>query len=311
VTRALGAAGVILLAVVPLAAPVYYVNIGSQILVAAVFALSLNLLVGHAGLTSLGHAVYLGTTAYTVAWLTTRTATGHLAAAVVALAVALVMAAFFGVLALRGSGLTYLMITLALGQILWGVAYRWAALTGGENGISGMTRPRPFGLDLAAPRTFYVFALVITALVFAAMARLVRSPLGASIEGCRDQPRRMRALGHNVWLVQWVTCLIAGAGAAVAGLLYVYYYQFVAPPVLALTSSAEALLMVIAGGAATLAGPVVGAALVVVLKSVVSAYVPRWIMLLGIVFVLIMLFMPQGLVPGLRRLWRSPSRSAI
>jgi branched-chain amino acid transport system permease protein len=311
VTRALGAAVVILLALVPLVSPVYYVNIGSQILVAAVFALSLNLLVGYAGLTSLGHAVYLGMTAYTVAWLTTRMATSHLAAAVIAVAVTLVMAAFFGVLALRGSGLTYLMITLALGQILWGVAYRWASLTGGENGISGMTRPQPFGLDLAAPRTFYVFALVITTLVFAAIARLVHSPLGASIEGCRDQPRRMRALGHNVWLVQWVTCLIAGAGAAVGGLLYVYYYQFVAPPVLSLTSSAEALLMVIAGGAATLTGPLVGATLVVVLKNVVSAYVPRWVMLLGIVFVLIMVFMPQGIVPGLRRLWRSPSRSAI
>ena len=308
--RTLGIAVGLILAALPFAAPVYYVNIGSQILVAAVFALSLNLLVGYAGLTSLGHAAYLGVTAYIVAWLTTRAATGHLVAAGVAVTVALVMAAFFGVLALRGSGLTYLMITLALGQILWGIAYRWAALTGGENGISGMTRPRPFGLDLAAPRTFYGFALVITALVFLAIARLVHSPLGASIAGCRDQPRRMRALGHNVWLVQWVTCVIAGAGAAVGGLLYAYYYQFVAPPVLSLTTSAEALLMVIAGGAATLTGPLVGAALVVVLKNVVSAYVPRWVMLLGIVFVLIMLFMPQGLVPGLRRLWRSPSRSA-
>jgi branched-chain amino acid transport system permease protein len=120
----------------------------------------------------------------------------------------------------------------------------------------------------------------------------------------------MRALGHNVWLVQWVTCLVAGAGAAVGGLLYVYYYQFVGPPVLALTSSAEALLMVIAGGAATLSGPLVGATLVVLLKNVASAYVPRWVMLLGVVFVLIIVFMPQGLVPGLRRLWRSPSRSA-
>jgi branched-chain amino acid transport system permease protein len=311
VIRVLASAGGALVLALPLAAPAYYTNIASQIVVAAVFALSLNLLVGYAGLTSLGHAAYLGLAAYVVAWLTTRTATGHLAAALVALAAAAVVAAFFGVLALRGAGLVFLMITLALGQILWGVAYRWAALTGGDNGISGLTRPRPFGVDLTSPRAFYAFALVIALAVFAAIARLVHSPFGAGIEGCRDQPRRMRALGHNVWLVQWITYVVAALGAAIAGLLFIYYYQFVAPPTLSLTSSAEALLMVIAGGAATLTGPVVGAALVVVLKSVVSAYVPRWVMLLGVVFVVITVFMPQGIVPGLGRLWRSRSKSAI
>ncbi|HXG04155.1 MAG TPA: branched-chain amino acid ABC transporter permease [Candidatus Binatia bacterium] len=294
---------------VPVVAPPYYVNVASQILIAAVFASSLNLLVGYAGLTSLGHAAYLGFAAYTVGWLTTRAGLGHLAAAVLALGLTTIMAAFFGLLALRGTGLTFLMITLALGQILWGIAYRWVSLTGGDNGLTGLTRPRPLGLDLTPPAAYYLFTLAVTAVTLAGIAMYVRSPLGAAVQGSRDQPRRLQALGHNVWMVRWLTFVLAGAAAGVAGLLFVYYNQFVAPGVLALTSSAEALLMVIAGGAGTLPGPVVGAAIVVALKTIVSTYLTRWVMLLGVVFVLIVVFMPEGIVPGLARVWRTRWRS--
>lgn len=306
---AAGVAAVALLAV-PLVPAPYYINVASQILIAAVFALSLNLLVGYAGLTSLGHAAYLGVAAYAVGLLTTRGAFGHLTAAVIALLVTTVMAGFFGVLALRGTGLGFLMITLALGQILWGVAYRWVTLTGGDNGITGLTRPQPFGIDLAAPGPFYLFTLAVTAATAAVFAVFVHSPLGAAVEGARDQPRRMRALGHNVWVVRWLAFVLAGFGAGVSGLLFVYYNQFVGPSVLALTTSAEALLMVIAGGAGTLLGPVVGAATVVILKNVVSAYVTRWVMLLGAVFVLIVVFVPEGVIPGLARAWPRHSKSS-
>jgi len=304
---ALGIAAALL--AVPLIPQPYYVNVASQILIAAIFALSLNLLVGYAGLISLGHATYLGMAAYVVAWLTTRGGFGHLPAAGAALAITTATAAFFGVLALRGTALGFLMITLALGEILWGVAYRWVSLTGGDNGLTEVTRPRPFGLDLASPGAFYLFALAVAAVAFAVIAVYVRSPLGTAVQGARDQPRRMRALGHNVWLIRWLTFVLAGFGAGVAGLLFVYYNQFVGPQVLALTTSAEVLLMVISGGAGTLLGPVVGSATVVVLKNVVSAYITRWVMLLGAVFVLIVVFMPEGVVPGLSRVWRTRSRS--
>lgn len=304
---ALGIAAALL--AVPLIPEPYYVNVASQILIATIFALSLNLLVGYAGLISLGHAAYLGTAAYAVAWLTTRSGLGHLPAAGAALAITIATAALFGVLALRGTGLGFLMITLALGQILWGVAYRWVSLTGGDNGLTGLTRPRPFGLDLASPGAFYLFTLAVAAVAFAMIAVYVRSPLGAAVQGTRDQPRRMRALGHNVWLIRWLTFVLAGFGAGVAGLLFVYYNQFVGPQVLMLTTSAEVLLMVISGGAGTLLGPVVGSAIVVVLKNVVSAYITRWVMLLGAVFVLIVVFMPEGVVPGLSNVWRTRSRS--
>jgi branched-chain amino acid transport system permease protein len=280
----------------------YYVNLASQVLIAAIFAMSLNLLVGYGGMTSLGHAAYLGVAAYATAWLAIRTGLGPLAAGAAALVITTIMAALYGLLALRASGLSFLMITLALGQILWGLAYRWVRVTGGDNGLSGLARPAPFGVDLKGATAFYYFALVVFAIAFALIALLVRSPFGASLQGTRDQPRRMSALGHNVWLVRWAAFVIAGFWGGVSGVLYVYYNNYISPHALSLTQSAEVLLMVIAGGPATLLGPVVGAVLVVLMKNVASVYVERWTLLLGVVFVVIVMFLPEGLVPGVKRL---------
>ena len=200
---------------------VYYINLASQIMIAALFAISLNLLVGYAGLTSLGHAGYLGLSAYTSAWLMTHLGWGHLASAGAALAGTVAMAAVFGLIALRATGISFLMITLALGQILWGLAYRWTSVTGGDNGISGLTRPSPFGVDLDNASNFYFFTLVVFVLIWSVSAIWVRSPFGASIRGTKDQPRRMSALGYNVWLIRWITFIVSGLMGAVAGLMYV------------------------------------------------------------------------------------------
>jgi branched-chain amino acid transport system permease protein len=296
------------LGALPLVAGEYYVNLASQILIAAVFALSLNLLVGYCGLTSLGHAAYLGLSAYFTAWFSLRLGLGPLAAAPLALLCTTLCAALFGLVALRASGLGFLMITLAIGQVLWGLAFRWASVTGGDNGLSGLNRPVPFGVDLGGASAFYWFTLAITVAATVAMALLAGSALGALMRGTRDQPRRMSALGHNVWLVRYVAFVAAGFFGGVAGLQYVWYHKFVHPHSLSLTSSAEVLLMVIAGGSGTVAGPVVGAAIVVLLKNYVSAYVERWTMLLGFVFLMIVLFMPDGLVPGLQRAWARLAR---
>ncbi len=301
--RLMCAAFVGLLVVLPLLGiGIYYTNLASQVLIAALFALSLNLLVGYAGLTSLGHAGYLGIAAYTSAWLMLNLGWGHLASAAAAMAAVLVMTALFGLIALRATGVSFLMITLALGQILWGLAYRWASVTGGDNGLSGLTRPAPFGIPLGDATHFYYFALLVFLLVWGAIALWVRSPFGASIRGTRDQPRRMSALGYNVWLIRWTTFVASGLLGGVAGLMYVYYHQFISPHSLSLANSAEMLLMVIAGGAGTLSGPVAGAALLVLLKNVASGYIDRWIMLLGFVFIFIVMFVPGGIVVGIARL---------
>ncbi len=285
------------LTAIPFFAGEYYINLMSQIMIAAIFAASLNLLIGYAGLTSLGHAVYLGLAAYISAWLSTKLGLGHATTAPIVLISTTIMGMIFGWIALRATGLGFLMLTLALSQIFWGLAYRWVSVTNGDNGISGLTRPSPFGVDLESSSNFYWFILIITTLALLAIARFVKSPFGVSICGTRDQPRRMAALGFNVWMIRWITFVVASFFGALAGLLYIYFHKYIHPTIMSITVSAEALLCVIAGGAGTLSGPLIGVFIVMVLKNYVSAYVERWNMLLGIVFVLIVLFMPTGITP--------------
>lgn len=282
----------------------FYVNLVSQVLIAIVFAASLNLMVGYGGLTSLGHASFLGVAAYLSAWLFLKMGWNHLLIAPVALVGTTLLACAFGWISLRATGLGFLMLTLALSQVLWGLAYRWVGVTDGDNGLRGLTRPQPFGIDLENSTAFYFFALLITVVALMMISRLVHSPFGAALRGTRDQPRRMSALGHNVWMIRWVTFVYSGFWGAVSGLMFIYYNKYIHPSSLSLTASAEGLLAVIAGGSGTLAGPVVGAVIVVLLKNYVSSYVERWNMLLGFVFVFIVIFMPEGLVPGGRRLWK-------
>jgi branched-chain amino acid transport system permease protein len=286
----------------------YYVNVSSQVLFYAIFALGLNILVGYAGLVSLGHAGLFGLASYGVAYMLTA-GYGHAAAICTALAIGLFGTAVFAALSLRAAGIGFIMITLALGEIMWGLAYRWISVTQGDNGISVATRPAPFGISLAHAGTFYYATLAVFLLAVAAFAVFVRSPLGAALKGTRDQPRRMTALGYHVWMIRFWAFLISGLLTCAAGILFIYYTQFISPQTLALTSSAEVLLMVISGGAGTLLGPLIGAALVVVVKSVLSAYIQRWNFMLGAIFVAIVVFMPEGLVPGTVRLSRKAWRS--
>jgi len=304
VRRLAAIVALVILATLPLwVSGTYYVNIASQILFYAIFALGVNVLAGYAGLVTLGHAGLFGIAAYTAAKIM-NAGYGHFTVATGALALTLLAAAVFAVLALRGTGLGFVMITVALGQIVWGIAYRWISITNGDNGISIKGRPSPLGLSLASPAAFYWATLVVFLVAVASMALFVASPFGASVRGTRDQARRMNALGYHVWMIRFLAFLFSAFWSGVAGVLYLYYNQFVSPHVVALTASAEALLMVIAGGTATLLGPIAGAALVVIIKNVVSAHIERWNFMLGAIFVVIVVFMPEGLVPGTIRLTR-------
>jgi len=286
---------------------VYYINVASQILFYAIFALALNVLVGYAGLVSLGHAGLFGVTAYATGYML-QLGFGHPMAILVALVISLISVAIYAVLSLRSTGIGFIMITLALGEILWGLAYRWISLTGGDNGLSLKTRPEPFGYSLSDATAFYYATLVIFLLSLAAVTVFVRSPLGAALMGTRDQARRMSALGYHVWAIRFYACLFSGLLTAVSAILFVYYTQFISPQTLGLTSSAEVLLMVISGGAGTLLGPIFGAGLVVIVKTVVSGFIERWNFLLGAIFVAIVILMPEGLAPGTARLWRLARR---
>ena len=298
------AGALMIMATVPLwVSGTFYVNIATQVLLYATFALGVNVLVGYAGLVSLGHAGLFGIAAYTGARML-NDGHGHLSVVTGALVMTLVVAVVFATLALRGTGLGFVMITVALGQIVWGVAYRWLSITNGDNGITIKGRPSPFGLSLASPKAFYWATLVVFVAALATMAIFVASPFGASVRGTRDQARRMNALGYHVWMIRFLAILFSAFWSGVAGMLYLYYNQFVSPHAVALTASAEALLMVISGGTGTLLGPIVGAGLVVIVKNVASAYIERWNFVLGAIFVVIVVFMPEGLVPGTVRLTR-------
>jgi branched-chain amino acid transport system permease protein len=300
----------VVLATFPLWSPgSYYVNIASQILFYAIFALAIDVLLGYGGLVSLGHAGIMGVSCYAVA-VALGAGYGHFFAIVIAIAITLVGSAIYAAIALRAIGIGFLMITLALGQILWGLAYRWITVTNGDNGLSLATRPAPFGISLNGAPAFYYATLVVFLFSLAFAAVFVHSPFGATLRGTRDQPQRMNALGYNVWLIRFCACVFSGLLTGIAGILFVYYNQFISPQALALTASAEVVLMVISGGAGTLLGPIVGAALVVIMKNVASAYIARWNFLLGAIFVIIIIFMPEGLVPGTVRLVRRLRRKS-
>jgi branched-chain amino acid transport system permease protein len=298
-----------LVALLPLVAGEYFVNLASQVLIAVVFASSLNLLTGYGGLTSLGHASFLGISAYSSAWLALKLGLGHGLTAPLALLITTAAGMVFGWIALRATGLSFLMLTLALSQIVWGLAYRLVAVTNGDNGLSGLTRPHPFGWDLDVSNNFFWFALAITCACIYAMKRLVESPFGASLRGTREQPRRMEALGYHVWAIRWATFVLSSFFAGVAGLLYVYFHKYIHPSAVSVSVSAEALLSVIAGGPGTIYGPVLGALLVVMLKNFASAYVERWNLMLGLVFIFIVMFLPGGLVSILSWFRRRPAQA--
>ena len=300
------AAAAILIALPWMIGNEFYVNMATQVLIYALFALSLNMMLGFGGMVSLGHAGYLGLAGYACI-LATLAGFNQFAAAAFGVAFSTAAAALFGVLSLRATGLGFIMITLALGQIVWGVAYRANDLTGGDNGIRHLARPMPFGIDIRDAASFYYYTLIVFLIALFCIWRFARSPFGASLKGARDQPRRMRMLGHNVWLVRWITFVMAGFWASVAGILYVHYNLFLSPHAISLQQSAEILLMAILGGASTLSGPIVGAAIITLVKNVVSTYVERWNTLLGLIFLVVIMFMPHGLVPGFQQLWRRRS----
>jgi branched-chain amino acid transport system permease protein len=295
-----GLAAGLLAAVAPLL-PAYPLTLLTQALIAAMLAMSLDLLLGYTGLPSLGHAAYFGVGAYAVAILATERQTGFVGCLLAGVVVAAVAAALFGLLAIRATGVYFLMITLALGMVVWGLAFRWVSLTKGDNGISGVPRPDlwlPWSLWGALP--FFYFVLVAALVAWALLGLLVSSPFGLGLLGIRESESRMRALGYNVWLHKYLAFVISGTLAGFAGVLWAYYNGFVSPVDVQLVTSVEALLMVALGGPGTLVGPALGAAIIVFLKNFVSVYTKRWLLILGAVYIAAILFAPRGLVGALQ-----------
>jgi len=291
----LGALAIVLV-VGPLVLDSYWIGLLTQIVILAILAMSLDILLGYTGLPSLGHAAFFGVAAYAVAVLSTTYRADFWTSVLAGVAMGTASAAAFGLIVAHVRDVYFLMITLALGMVLWGLSYRWIPVTGGDNGISGIpTLEAHAGLPVAGPLAFYYVTLLVCAGCAALMRTLVRSPFGLTLRGIRENEARMRSLGFNTWLHCYLSFVIAGAFASVAGVMWAYYNGFVSPTYLDLTASSELFLMVTLGGPATLVGPLLGAGAIVLLKNVMSAYTARWLLILGIVYIVAILAAPQGI----------------
>jgi branched-chain amino acid transport system permease protein len=288
--------GVLLLVLAPPFFTSYWVGLLSQMLIFAILAMSLDILLGYTGLPSLGHAGIFGVAAYTVAVLSTTHHVGFWGCVISGIVVGTLLSAAFGLLVSHVRNVYFLMITLALGMVLWGVSYRWIPVTGGDNGISGIPRLEAHaGLPVAGPVAFYYVALLIFIVCSALMALVVSSPFGFTLRGIRENESRMKSLGFNTWLHCYLSYVTSGAFASVSGVLWAYYNGFVSPTYLDLTASSELFLMVTLGGPGTLVGPVLGAGAIVLLKNVISAYTQRWLLILGTFYIVTILAAPEGL----------------
>jgi branched-chain amino acid transport system permease protein len=267
--------------------------------------MSLDILQGFAGLPSLGHAAFWGTAAYVVAILNVKIFKGchfgvELSAGVLSAAF---VAAVFGLIVLRSKGTYFLMILLASSMMLWGIAFKWRSLTGGDDGLPRVARPdlSLLGMDLAKATHYYYFVLLFFAFSSVLMYLVVRSPFGRALLGIRESEARMRSLGYNVWLQKYIALIVSAVFAGLAGVLSAYYNGFVSPSEFNVTTSAEVLIMVTLGGAGTLFGPALGAAIIILIKNLVSGYTEHWMIILGGIYVVTVMFAPQGIYNLLKR----------
>jgi len=277
----------------------FVILLTTRALAFAILVMSVDILLGYTGLASLGQAAYLGVGAYLTAILATKYQFGlgydFWLVVVFGFLAGAALAAVFGLLAIRASGVYFLMITLALGQCIWGLAYRWNSLTGGDNGINLRVRPK-FGLDLSHDVTFFYVVFGFFAVSLLAMYVLVQSPFGRSLLGIRERELRMKILGYNTWLHKYIAFIIAGAFGGLSGVLWAHTAGIVSPENVVLTTSVDALLMAVLGGAGTLVGGVIGSFIVFGLREYLSTVVPWWQYVLGGVYVLTILYLPSGLM---------------
>lgn len=297
----------VLFILVPFFVPTYLDSMLTKVLIFAIFALSLNLLWGYTGLISLGHAAYFGMGGYlSTVFILHFGIQNFWIILLCGIVASGLLAAIFGVIALRLSGLYFLMVTLALGQLVFYTTYAWRSITGGSNGIFGISYPDlGFQWFTWNQISFYFFVLVSMSICFYLMYKIVNSPFGQSLRGIRENKRRMRTLGYNVWLHSYITFIIAGMFASIAGVLFSFFQGGMAPDHVSVAASSEALLIILIGGTRVFWGPIVGSVIVILMEYFVSLYMPaRWPMILGAIFVISVLFLRGGVGLYLNKLWQ-------
>ncbi len=293
---------IVVLAVLPLFVPSFYLFLLTRILILGLFATAFNIVFGLGGMPSLGHAAFFGTGAYVAAIATTKTELPFAAVLVLTLVAGTVLGIVFGLFNLRARGIYLLLLTLALAQAVYGLAFQQVAVTGGDNGISDITRESlPVSDSLPS---YYWFTMVVVALSVVAMWTVMRSPVGMAVIGLRESESRLAATGYRVGAYRVFAFALSGAFSALAGLLDAYLLGSVSPSNLTVLLSAEVMVFAILGGAAYFFGPFLGAAVILSLEFYVSTYTDRWTVVLGIVYVVTALFMRDGMLGRLAWLRR-------
>ncbi|MDQ4078321.1 MAG: branched-chain amino acid ABC transporter permease [Chloroflexota bacterium] len=299
----------ILLALIALVYPLvvrsYYLSLGIEVLIFAIFAMSLDLLLGYTGLASFGHAAFFGLGSYILAFAAIGLTANLFVTIPLVLLGTAIGALIIGFFALRTVGIYFLMITLAAAQMLFSIAIRWSAVTGGSDGLTGIPLPRisvgALSYTFASRESYYYLVLLLFLLSWWLMRRIVDSPFGWTLRGIRENEQRMLALGYNTFRYKVAVFVIGGAFAGVAGALLTHFFWHATPETLYWTTSGQVLIMLIVGGTGTLAGPILGAAMLRLLPNFASTYTERWQTILGLVLILFVLFAPKGIMGLIRR----------
>ena len=291
----------------PLMAGTYWVTLTTQFLIFGMLALSADLLLGHAGLFSLCHAAFFAVSAYTTAILQVRYGVSGPAAVAAGVLAGTLLGMVFG-LSVRTRGVYFILVTLAMGYIIWGVGYRWTALTGGDSGITNVPAPAIGGMKITNASQFYYLVLTVVVLVLAVYHRLVNSPFGLALRGIKTGEPRMRSLGFRPAAHLYAAFVLSSFMASIAGVLYVYLNRFVNPVAASLHNNVEAVLMAIVGGSGTLLGPFIGAALVLGLRNWVSTFFELHLVVMGLVFIAVVIWAPGGVIGLVRRVLSSSGK---
>lgn len=306
--RAAAVGGVVVaLALLPQVAGPFWMGLATQMIVFGLLALSVDLLLGHAGLFSICHGSFFAVAAYTTAILQVRYAVPTALAAPAGLLAGTLLGLLFG-LAVRTRGVYFILITIAFGYVVWGVAHRWSSFTGGDNGVTNVPFPAVGGLRVESDTDYYYLVLLVVALCALGYRVLVRSPFGLTLRGIKGSESRMRSLGFDSNRHLYAAFVLSAALASLAGVLYVYYNRFVNPVAASFPVSVEAALMAILGGTGTIAGPFIGSAIILGLRNWVSSFFELYATVIGIVFIVTVLWAPGGLVGLAARLRRRAAR---
>lgn len=287
---------IVALALAPFFLSLFQIDLLSEILILAIFALSLNILVGFTGLISLGHAAFFGVGGYTAALIAQHVSSNLLVTMGLAIFAALLVAAVLGIFCIKVNGFYFLMLTLALSQMIYSFIHQSTSLTGGSNGLSGIPIPSIAGFQFSHSVFIFYLTAFLFLVIYALVRIIVHSPFGKVLIGIRENETRVQSMGYNTSLYKYAAFILAGSVGGVAGAMYSYFNGFIAPSDVYWTMSGTALFMVIIGGAGTMLGPFLGAVLIVILETIISSYTELSMLIIGTVFIIFVIFFPKGIV---------------